>query len=128
MEVVERVLEERGIVWRRYNELRTEHTEEMASSFIWLDPRILIRETQSKSWTERMKLSYGESQLSAKNLESVLGRVSRGYRGGGGFRGGRGRWGEQKYRFWLLLSGSCISLPGMPLLSLFSDVLCILCP
>lgn len=76
--MVERVLEEWGIVWRRYNELRTEHTEEMASSFIWLDPRILIRETQSKSWTERTRLSYGESQLSAKNLESVLGRVSRG--------------------------------------------------
>ena len=49
MEMVERVLEEWGIVWRRYNELRTEHTEEMASSFIWLDPRILIRETQSKA-------------------------------------------------------------------------------
>lgn len=57
-----------------------------------------------------MKLSYGESQLSAKNLESVLGRVSRGYRGGG-FRGGRGRWGEQKYRFGCFCQALAFSLP-----------------
>lgn len=77
MEVVEGVLGEWGIVWTRYSQLGTEHTEEMASSFIWLEPRVLIRETQSKSWTARMRLSYGESQLSTKNLESGLGRVSR---------------------------------------------------
>lgn len=71
-----------------------------------------------------MRLSSGESQLSARNPESGQGGVSRRRAAGMGPQVGGSRSTVFDWLARLLL----LPLPGMPLLSLFPDILRTLCP
>ena len=85
-----------------------------------------------------MRVSYGESQLSAKKPESGLGRVSRGCAGTEGWRGqegwrgreGGGDWGRgqveaAEVQFLVAFVGLLLfPLPGIPLLSLLGHSVC----